>query len=181
MHVCMCMRVARRLQAGKESQKFQRVVVSRDEALSMFEENKFKVGRVCVRACVHMRVRVCVCACEHVGQEGQGPAKRRQCCHAPRHATHVCTRAWAHVPRACIRYTYLYRQRYVLRGARVATCTCMQTEIIKGLAADAVITIYRVGPMVDLCSGPHLPSTSYLKVWQGGGARACVGWRCHDA
>ncbi len=31
-------------QAVKESQKFQRVVVSRDEALSMFQENKFKVG-----------------------------------------------------------------------------------------------------------------------------------------
>ena len=28
---------------------------------------------------------------------------------------------------------------------------------------DAVITVYRVGPMVDLCSGPHLPSTGFLK------------------
>ncbi|GLC55278.1 hypothetical protein PLESTB_000967300 [Pleodorina starrii] len=65
--------------AVKESQKFQRVVVSRDEALSMFQENKFKI------------------------------------------------------------------------------------EIIQGLPSDATITIYRVGPMVDLCSGPHLPSTSYLK------------------
>lgn len=39
-----------------------------------------------------------------------------------------------------------------------------QIEIIKGLPADAVITIYRVGPMVDLCSGPHLPNTALLKV-----------------
>lgn len=31
--------------AVKEGQKFQRVVVSRAEALSMFTENKFKVGR----------------------------------------------------------------------------------------------------------------------------------------
>ena len=49
-----------------------------------------------------------------------------------------------------------------------------QIEIISGLAADAVITIYRVGPMVDLCSGPHLPSSGYLKVeretqWDEGG------------
>ena len=38
-----------------------------------------------------------------------------------------------------------------------------QIEIIRNLPADAVITLYRVGPMVDLCSGPHLPSTSLLK------------------
>lgn len=28
----------------KENQRFERVVVSRDEALGMFQENKFKVG-----------------------------------------------------------------------------------------------------------------------------------------
>jgi threonyl-tRNA synthetase len=28
----------------KEGQRFERIVVSRDEALSMFQENKFKVG-----------------------------------------------------------------------------------------------------------------------------------------
>lgn len=43
-----------------------------------------------------------------------------------------------------------------------------QIEIIQGLPADATITIYRVGPMVDLCSGPHLPSTSYMKVGGAG-------------
>lgn len=36
-------------------------------------------------------------------------------------------------------------------------------EIIDGLAADAVITAYRVGPMVDLCTGPHVPHTGMLK------------------
>ncbi|KAF5832824.1 hypothetical protein DUNSADRAFT_11163 [Dunaliella salina] len=36
-------------------------------------------------------------------------------------------------------------------------------EIITALPKEAVITVYRVGPMVDLCTGPHLPSTSYLK------------------
>ena len=39
-----------------------------------------------------------------------------------------------------------------------------QIELITGLPADAVITVYRVGPMVDLCSGPHLPNTGHLKV-----------------
>mmetsp|Transcript_9084 Transcript_9084/g.26054 ORF Transcript_9084/g.26054 Transcript_9084/m.26054 type:complete len:718 (+) Transcript_9084:353-2506(+) len=65
--------------AIKEKQRFQRVVVSRDEALEMFQENKFKI------------------------------------------------------------------------------------EIIQGLPADATISVYRVGPMVDLCSGPHVPDTSILK------------------
>ena len=36
-------------------------------------------------------------------------------------------------------------------------------EIIGGLAADATISVYRCGPMVDLCTGPHLPNTGYLK------------------
>lgn len=58
---------------------FERVVVSREEALSMFEENKFKV------------------------------------------------------------------------------------EIISDLPADAVISLYKVGPMVDLCHGPHVPNTGLLK------------------
>jgi hypothetical protein len=39
----------------------------------------------------------------------------------------------------------------------------MQIEIIRGLPADATISLYRCGPMVDLCTGPHLPSTGYLK------------------
>ncbi|DBB09859.1 TPA: hypothetical protein ACH3X3_001472 [Trebouxia sp. C0006] len=66
-------------QVVKESQSFQRVVVTRDEALAMFQENKFKV------------------------------------------------------------------------------------EIISGLPQTATISLYRCGPMVDLCHGPHLPNTGYLK------------------
>lgn len=67
------------LKAVSEDQRFQRVVVSREEALSMFEENKFK------------------------------------------------------------------------------------HEIITDLPADATISLYRCGPMVDLCCGPHVPSTGLLK------------------
>ncbi len=38
-------RIEKRIdQAIKENQRFERVVVSRDEALEMFQENKFKVG-----------------------------------------------------------------------------------------------------------------------------------------
>jgi len=39
----------------------------------------------------------------------------------------------------------------------------VQTEIISGLPADATISLYRCGPMVDLCRGPHLPHTGFLK------------------
>ncbi len=67
------------MQITKEKQPFQRVVVSREEALAMFQENKFKV------------------------------------------------------------------------------------EIISGLPKEATISLYRCGPMVDLCHGPHLPNTGYLK------------------
>ena len=30
-------------------------------------------------------------------------------------------------------------------------------------AQDRTISLYRCGPMVDLCTGPHLPNTGYLK------------------
>ncbi|PSC73319.1 threonine-tRNA mitochondrial [Micractinium conductrix] len=72
--------IAKRMQqAVKEKQNFERIEVSREEALSMFQENKFKV------------------------------------------------------------------------------------EIISDLPAEAVISCYRCGPMVDLCHGPHVPNTGLLK------------------
>ncbi len=42
-------------------------------------------------------------------------------------------------------------------------CLSAQVEIIKGLPDDAIISLYRCGPMVDLCHGPHLPNTGYIK------------------
>ena len=38
-----------------------------------------------------------------------------------------------------------------------------KTEIISGLPSGTTITLYRSGEMVDLCRGPHLPNTGYLK------------------
>ncbi len=35
-------------------------------------------------------------------------------------------------------------------------------EIIEGLAEDAVISIYQQGEFVDLCAGPHVPSTGFI-------------------
>lgn len=36
-------------------------------------------------------------------------------------------------------------------------------EIISSLPQEAVISLYRCGPMVDLCHGPHVPNTGLLK------------------
>lgn len=52
--MCCCVRP----QAVKEKQSFERIEVSRDEALSMFEENKFKVGQGAWRAGGWLRVFV---------------------------------------------------------------------------------------------------------------------------
>ena len=36
-------------------------------------------------------------------------------------------------------------------------------ELIEGLPEDDTITLYRCGPFVDLCRGPHVPNTGMLK------------------
>ncbi|KAJ4828674.1 hypothetical protein Tsubulata_043652 [Turnera subulata] len=43
------------------------------------------------------------------------------------------------------------------------TTTSRQVEIISDLPADKTITVYRCGPLVDLCRGPHIPNTSFVK------------------
>ena len=39
-----------------------------------------------------------------------------------------------------------------------------KVELINDLDEDAKITCYRQGDFIDLCAGPHLPSTGKLKV-----------------
>ncbi|KAK1376540.1 Threonine--tRNA ligase [Heracleum sosnowskyi] len=40
-----------------------------------------------------------------------------------------------------------------------------KVEIINDLPEDKTITVYRCGPLVDLCRGPHIPNTSYVKAF----------------
>ncbi|KAE8010567.1 hypothetical protein FH972_006930 [Carpinus fangiana] len=51
----------------------------------------------------------------------------------------------------------------------VLTCivfpTTFQIKIINDLPADKTITVYRCGPLVDLCRGPHIPNTSFVKAF----------------
>ena len=39
-------------------------------------------------------------------------------------------------------------------------------EIIRDLPADAVVSLYRQGDFVDLCRGPHVPSTGRIKAFK---------------
>ncbi len=36
-------------------------------------------------------------------------------------------------------------------------------ELLEAIPADEKVTLYRQGDWVDLCRGPHLPSTGYIK------------------
>jgi len=41
-----------------------------------------------------------------------------------------------------------------------------KVELIEGLPEDAVISLYQQGEFIDLCAGPHLPSTGMLKAYK---------------
>ncbi len=41
-----------------------------------------------------------------------------------------------------------------------------KVELIRDLPEDAVISFYRQGDFTDLCAGPHLPSTGYVKAFK---------------
>ncbi|KAH9533612.1 hypothetical protein CY35_18G061400 [Sphagnum magellanicum] len=40
-----------------------------------------------------------------------------------------------------------------------------KVEIIDELPKEKTITVYRCGPLVDLCRGPHIPNTSHVKAF----------------
>ncbi|WP_028546742.1 threonine--tRNA ligase [Paenibacillus taiwanensis] len=42
----------------------------------------------------------------------------------------------------------------------------LKIELIQGLSDEAVITLYEQGEFVDLCRGPHLPSTGKIKAFK---------------
>src|SRR3546814_13286709 len=41
-----------------------------------------------------------------------------------------------------------------------------KAEIIASIPADQAISLYREGDFMDLCRGPHVPSTGKLKVFK---------------
>ena len=62
------------------------------------------------------------------------------------------------------------------------------TELWRVVLQEKTISLYRCGPMVDLCTGPHLPNTGYLKAaavsamsranWRGDVTREPLQVRC---
>ena len=60
----------------------------------------------------------------------------------------------------------------------------LKLERLEEFADDEVITVYENGPFLDLCKGPHLPSTARLKhfkllsgagaYWRGDEKRQCI-------
>eukprot|EP01113_Clastostelium_recurvatum_P009110 TRINITY_DN1434_c0_g1_i2.p1 TRINITY_DN1434_c0_g1~~TRINITY_DN1434_c0_g1_i2.p1 ORF type:complete len:716 (+),score=238.79 TRINITY_DN1434_c0_g1_i2:55-2202(+) len=41
-----------------------------------------------------------------------------------------------------------------------------KVEVISKIPAEETVTLYKCGPLVDLCRGPHLPNTSYVKAFK---------------
>ncbi|MGQ9511684.1 threonine--tRNA ligase [Thermodesulfitimonas sp.] len=52
------------------------------------------------------------------------------------------------------------------RAAFLAAGETYKVEIIDELPPDAVISCYRQGEFTDLCTGPHLPSTGYVRAFK---------------
>ena len=67
----------------------------------------------------------------------------------------------------CVDRERLYYHWYVLEGDMTLNKTPseLQVEIINELPEDKTITVYRCGPLVDLCRGPHIPSTGHVKAF----------------
>lgn len=89
---------------------------------------------------------------------------------------------------AIIRADYPVRREELDRPAAVRLFRGLgedyKLEIIDGLEPDAPLSVYRQGEFVDLCRGPHLPSTGRVKVvkllsaagayWRGDESRAML-------
>ncbi|MES5886263.1 MULTISPECIES: threonine--tRNA ligase [unclassified Bacillus cereus group] len=43
---------------------------------------------------------------------------------------------------------------------------CLKLELLEAIPSGESVTLYKQGEFVDLCRGPHLPSTGYLKAFQ---------------
>lgn len=42
----------------------------------------------------------------------------------------------------------------------------LKLELLEAIPNGESVTLYKQGEFVDLCRGPHLPSTGYLKAFQ---------------
>ncbi|GJU95364.1 DnaJ domain, zinc finger, CCHC-type, tetratricopeptide-like helical domain protein [Tanacetum coccineum] len=49
-----------------------------------------------------------------------------------------------------------------------------KVELINDLSEDKRITVYRYGPLVDLCRGPHIPNTSFVRAFECLKLQKCI-------
>jgi threonyl-tRNA synthetase len=65
---------------------------------------------------------------------------------------------------------YAFERRELSREEAIQLFTQKQEnfklELIKDLPPEAVISVYQHGDFIDLCRGPHLPSTGYIKAFK---------------
>ena len=54
-----------------------------------------------------------------------------------------------------------------------------KVELIKDLPEDVKISLYKQGDFIDLCRGPHIPSTKYIKAFKLTGVAGAY-WRGND-
>ena len=105
----------------QEKQPFERIEVSRNQALELFSENSFKVS--------------------------EAPFL-----YHPHHLTPSLA-------------TSLFSYYSDPHSYGLFIISLNQIEIINDLPEDKTITVYRCGPLVDLCRGPHIPNTSFVKAF----------------
>jgi threonyl-tRNA synthetase len=128
---------------------------------SLTEEDCSTVEKALEKAAKARRARGRPCALRSVAKGGRGARARRACAQG------------AHPPRVRARPPPLppAQEKQAFERVEVSRDEALsmflenkfKVEIIQALPSDAVITLYRVGPMVDLCRGPHVPHTGMLK------------------
>ena len=106
----------------QEKQAFERIEVSRAEALEIFAENKFKATFF-----------LNICSFDHL-----------------------------YLNISVLLISYIWDILLILLNTFELYA---QVEIINELPEDKTITVYRCGPLVDLCRGPHIPNTSFVKAF----------------
>lgn len=113
----------------QEKQPFDRIEVTREQALEMFSDNSFKVSKL-----------LGLTRCNLLHHNKTVPIYSRD-----------------------FNFHFLLCGTFLIRSF----FDCYnQVEIINDLPADKTITVYRCGPLVDLCRGPHIPNTSFVKAFK---------------
>lgn len=147
--------------AVKQKQNFERIEVTREQAMKMFDKNPFKVRhQKPLAAVVDCQIEVPLALDIHYRVRSRSRCfesltslKQWSCPHMRMviQQTSACPTSGSRG--AC--FLRRLNPRFALP----------QIEIIRELPEDKTITVYRCGPLVDLCRGPHIPNTGAVKAF----------------